>query len=237
VDGLKQWGVVLVFVIVVATFSLLLPTTFPTTRNLVNILNNSPALVLFATAATLALILGEFDLSFPAVADLVSVSVGVLVTTFGWKSGLGALGSAALGIGVGAAIGVINGLLIAKAFVPSFVATLAVGSIAAGCELAMQSWISGGAKQISQIVLPPFIQTLATPACRTRRSNGAFSSRSPSPRRSGCGAGARWRDGAPTPSAEIRWALISPACQSRRCASWGCDARRGLGARRRVHGS
>ena len=160
VDGLKQWGVVLVFLVVVATFSILLPATFPTSRNVINILNNSTALVLFSTAATLALILGEFDLSFPAVADLVSVSVGVLVTTFAWKSEWGVLGAAALGVGVGAAIGLINGVLIAKAFVPSFVATLAVGSIAAGCELAAQSWISGGAKQISQIVLPQLIQSL-----------------------------------------------------------------------------
>ena len=75
VDGLKQWGVVLVFVAVVVIFAVLLPATFLTTRNAVNILNNSPTLVLFATAATLSLILGEFDLSFPAVADLVAVTV------------------------------------------------------------------------------------------------------------------------------------------------------------------
>ncbi len=160
VDGLKQWGVVLVFALVVATFSFLLPSTFPTTRNAINVLNNSSALVLFSTAATLALILGEFDLSFPAVADLVAVGVGVLVTTFGWRSEVGVVGAVALGLLAGALIGLINGVLIAKAFVPSFVATLAVGSIAAGCELSVQSWIQGGAKQISQIVLPPLVQAL-----------------------------------------------------------------------------
>jgi ribose/xylose/arabinose/galactoside ABC-type transport system permease subunit len=160
VDGLKQWGVVLVFGVIVVTFSILLPSTFASWRNVVNILNNSSALVLFATAATLALVLGEFDLSFPAVADLVAVGVGVLVTSFGWNSGLGVVGALLLGILVGAAIGVMNGLFIATAFVPSFVATLAVGSIAAGCELATQSWIQGGAKQISQIVLPPLVQNL-----------------------------------------------------------------------------
>jgi ribose transport system permease protein len=160
VDGLKQWGVVIVFVVLVFAFSFLLPQTFPTVRNAINILNNSSALVLFSTAATLALILGEFDLSFPAVADLVAVGVGVLVTSFGWKSGFGALSAVLLGLAAGGLVGVINGLLIAKAFVPSFVATLAVGSIAAGCELATQGWIQGGAKQISQIVLPPLVQSL-----------------------------------------------------------------------------
>jgi ribose transport system permease protein len=159
-DGIKQWGVVLVFAIVVVTFSILLPNTFPSGRNVINILNNSPSLVLFATAATLALILGEFDLSFPAVADLVAVGVGVLLTTFAWKSDWGVAGALAAGLLVGALIGFVNGVLIAKAFVPSFVATLAVGSIALGSELATQSWIQGGAKQISQIVLPPLVQSL-----------------------------------------------------------------------------
>src|SRR6202034_4137184 len=51
VDGLKQWGVVLVFVGLVICFSVLLPDTFLTTRNAINILNNSPALILFATGA------------------------------------------------------------------------------------------------------------------------------------------------------------------------------------------
>ncbi len=160
VDGVKQWGVVLVFVIVVLSFSWLLPSTFASWRNVVNILNSSSSLVLFATAATMALVLGEFDLSFPAVADLVAVGAGVLVTTLGWKSGFGIAGALLAGLAAGAIIGLVNGVLIAKAFVPSFVATLAVGSIAAGSELATQSWIQGGAKQISQIVLPPLVQQI-----------------------------------------------------------------------------
>jgi len=107
VDGLKQWGVVLVFVGVVICFSVLLPDTFLTSRNAINILNNSPALILFATGATLALILGEFDLSFPAVADLVAVSVGVLVTSFTWSSGASLCAAMAVGLGCGALVGTI----------------------------------------------------------------------------------------------------------------------------------
>jgi ribose transport system permease protein len=162
VDGLKQWGVVLVFAAVVVIFAALLPTTFLTTRNVVNILNNSPTLVLFATAATLSLILGEFDLSFPAVADLVAVAVGVLVTTFAWNGGASLVAALVIGIACGAVVGIANGLFIAKAFVPSFVTTLAIGSIATGLELSIQGWITGGAKQISQIVLPAQMQWLGS---------------------------------------------------------------------------
>ena len=86
VDGLRQWGIVIVFAAIVVTFSWLRPTTFMTFQNVVNVVNNSSSLLLFAMAATLALAIGEFDLSFVAVADLVAVLVGVLVTGFGWTS-------------------------------------------------------------------------------------------------------------------------------------------------------
>jgi ribose/xylose/arabinose/galactoside ABC-type transport system permease subunit len=47
----------------------------------------------------LALSIGEFDLSFVAVADL----VGVLVTSFGWTSSFGIAGALVLGLVCGAA--------------------------------------------------------------------------------------------------------------------------------------
>src|ERR1700749_5120840 len=72
VHGLRQWGIVIVFVAIVVTFSFLRPTTFMTLQNVVNVVNNSSSLLLFALAATLALAIGEFDLSFVAVADLVA---------------------------------------------------------------------------------------------------------------------------------------------------------------------
>ena len=97
VDGLRQWGIVIVFVAIVVTFSFLRPTTFMTFQNVINVVNNSSSLLLFALAATLALAIGEFDLSFVAVADLVAVLIGVVVTSFGWTSGFGIAGALALG--------------------------------------------------------------------------------------------------------------------------------------------
>lgn len=159
-DGLKKWGLVIVFVALVVIFSILEPATFPSARNAVNILNNAAPLILLSMAATVALIIGEFDLSFPAVADLVSVVVGVLVTTFSMNAGLGLVGAVALGVLIAVAIGALNGFLVAKVFVPSFVATLAIGSIAGGLELATQGGIGMGMKQISKIVLPPTLQQI-----------------------------------------------------------------------------
>lgn len=159
-DGLKKWGLVIVFVLIVITFSILEPNTFPTARNAVNIINNAAPLIFLSLAATMALIVGEFDLSFPNVADLVTVIIGVLVTTYGMNSGLGIVGAVLIGMLVAMVFGAINGFFVAKAFIPSFVATLAVGSIAGGLELASQGGIGMGMKQISQIVLPPALQEL-----------------------------------------------------------------------------
>ncbi|MGH1369518.1 MAG: ABC transporter permease [Maritimibacter sp.] len=159
-DGLKKWGLVIVFGALVLIFSILEPVTFLSGRNAINILNNSAPLILLSLAATVALTIGEFDLSFPNVADLVGVVVGVLVTSYGFSSGMGLLGAVAIGFLVAAAIGALNGFLVAKVFVPSFVATLAIGSIAGGFELASQAGIGNGMKQISQIVLPPLLQDI-----------------------------------------------------------------------------
>src|SRR6202008_5137060 len=52
VDGLRQWGIVIVFVAIVVTFSFLRPTTFMTFQNVINVVNNSSSLLLFALAAT-----------------------------------------------------------------------------------------------------------------------------------------------------------------------------------------
>ena len=126
----------------------------------------------------------------------------------------------AVGLAFGAAIGAINGLFVAKAFVPSFVTTLAVGSIAAGLELATQAWIGGGQKQISQIVLPADrAGARLGDRLRRRRSNGPSSC--PSARRRGLAphCGARRPAGRPMRSAAIRWPPISPALRSPRCAS------------------
>lgn len=161
-DEFKKWGLVIVFALIVLTYSILTPETFLSSRNLVNILNNSAPLVLFSLAATMALIIGEFDLSFPAVGDLTTIIVGIMVTTFGWTSGLGMLGAVIVGMLCALVFGLVNGFLVAKVFVPSFVATLAIGSVAGGLELAAQGWIGGGMKQISQIVLPPALQQLGT---------------------------------------------------------------------------
>ena len=149
IDGLKEWGLPIVFAAILITFSILRPSTFMTAQNAINVINNSSSLLLFSLAATLSLVIGEFDLSFVAVADLVGILVGILVTSYGWTSGAAILCALVFGLVCGAAIGIVNGLFVAKAFVPSFVTTLAVGSIAAGLELALQGGIYA-ARQIDK---------------------------------------------------------------------------------------
>ncbi len=69
--------------------------------------------------------IGAFDLSVGAVLGLAAVLVTWLQARFGVPPGLAILAT----IGVGAAVGTVNGLLVTKLRVNSFIATLAMASI------------------------------------------------------------------------------------------------------------
>jgi ribose transport system permease protein len=110
--------------------------------------------MIFGAVVTLVLTVNEFDLAFPYIADSTSVIVGVLVTTTALKSGALLAVAVLIGIGMGLVGGGVSGAVVARGRIPSFVATLAIGSVFGGIELAMQSHIAQGAVQISALTLP-----------------------------------------------------------------------------------
>jgi ribose transport system permease protein len=92
--------------------------------------SNSIALVV-ALGALLPLMVGEFDLSVGANVELSSVLVAVLVGQHGWSLTTAAI----VAVLVGALTGLVNGVLVAVTGMSSFIATLAVSSLAAGLSL------------------------------------------------------------------------------------------------------
>jgi ribose transport system permease protein len=92
--------------------------------------SNSIALVV-ALGALIPLMVGEFDLSVGAVVELTSILVAVLAAHHGWSLATAVVA----GILLGAAIGLVNGVLVAFVGMSSFIATLAVSSLAAGLSL------------------------------------------------------------------------------------------------------
>jgi len=102
---------------------------FLTGPNLLNVLLASSVTVLLASGQTFVILLGEIDLSVGAVLALSGTTTAIVLQSQPLAVGLAA------GLGVGALGGLINGLLVTKLRMPSFIATLASTSAFAGLAL------------------------------------------------------------------------------------------------------
>lgn len=100
---------------------------FSALQNLSNVVARSSFMALLGLGFGMALLVAELDLSFANLCSLCAVTVGWLV-----QGGHSPEVAVAAGLAVGTAAGVINGLLVTKARVPSLIATLATASIANG---------------------------------------------------------------------------------------------------------
>jgi ribose transport system permease protein len=123
---LAKYGTIIGLAIMIAVFSFLAPVAFPTFSNFVNVLNQASLGIIIAGGLTVAVIVGELDLSIGFSASF----LGVLVT------GLIAIIAVLL---VGALIGLINGLIVTKIGVNSVIATLGTGTIIVGLNFAYSS--------------------------------------------------------------------------------------------------
>jgi ribose transport system permease protein len=133
---LANYGLILVFAVVVAAFSIATPETFFTTQNAKTIATGNAVVAILALAAMLPLIVGQFDLS-------VGFQLGLAQTLcagFMLKQGMPAAEAAMLTVIAGAVFGGANALLVLWVRIDSFIATLATGTIA----LAISQWYSKG---------------------------------------------------------------------------------------------
>jgi ribose transport system permease protein len=129
----ERWTLVIAFVGAFAFFAAARPNTFLTWNNVRAILDDSSVLCVLAVGVTAVLVLGEFDLSVGFVVGM-TAAAGVSVMAFhGWP----AWAAVVVAIAAGVVAGTANGLSVAFIRIPSFIATLALGSIAGAIELAI----------------------------------------------------------------------------------------------------
>lgn len=102
---------------------------FFTSSNLLAIALTASITALLAIGETFVIILGEIDLSVGAMLGFTAVITAMVLPHGGLVMGLAA------GLGAGAGAGLINGLLVTKVNMPSFIATLASLSILSGLTL------------------------------------------------------------------------------------------------------
>src|SRR5512143_3154821 len=109
-------------------FSILSP-HFLTASNLTNVLVQSAPLLILAAGQTFALLMGGLDLSQGSIVSLVSVVTAGVMMRHSLPLG------AAAGLGVGAVVSLVNGLLIGRAGIQPFIVTLGTLYITAGLAM------------------------------------------------------------------------------------------------------
>ena len=127
-----KYGTLIGMIIMLAAFSMLKPRAFPTPTNLINILNQASLTAIIAGGITLALIVGEMDLSIGYTASLAGVLVTGLIVGQKFPIWLAIITV----ILIGAFVGYINSVIVTKLKVNSVIATLGTGSIVQGITFA-----------------------------------------------------------------------------------------------------
>jgi len=151
-DLLANYGLIFVFALVLVVFSAVRPDTFLSSGNIGNLLTSQSVTALLAFAVMLPLATGRFDLS-------VGYHVGmaqVLAIGFQVNNGLSWPVAALLVVAIGAGVGVVNGMLVTRFKIDSFIATMGMGSLLYG----VSNWYTGG-QQIAGFNLPDGFSNLS----------------------------------------------------------------------------
>lgn len=119
IRALRLYGTLIGFLAIVVFFSVQLPGTFLTARNLINITQQISMLAVVASSMTLVMVMNDFDLSVGSMASLAGVVAAVLFS-LGYPIAVG-VGAALL---VGVLGGLFNGVLVSIFGILPFVATL-----------------------------------------------------------------------------------------------------------------
>ncbi len=134
---LARYGTIIGLLAMIVAFSFLSPRAFPTLGNFTNVLNQASLAMIIAGGLTLAVVVGELDLSIGFAASL----HGILVTGLIVGNGLPIALAIAIVVALGALIGLVNGLIVTKAKVNSVIATLGVGTILTGLAFAYSAGV------------------------------------------------------------------------------------------------
>ena len=136
--SLRAWGPLIALVVLSICFASVDP-GFATAQNLQTIANRAAIPLVLAVGMTFVILQGSIDLSLEGVMAASSLTFAMTVLNSRTGLDLGALGILA-GMGVGAAFGLVSGLVVTKLRVPSFMVTLGIWSVSMGFAMLL----SGG---------------------------------------------------------------------------------------------
>jgi ribose transport system permease protein len=150
-DVAQRYGLVAVWIVVIAVFGLLKPESFLTSGNFSTIFGSQAVLVVLTLGLIIPMTTGDFDLSIAFNLTLCSMVIAVLNVNHHVPIGLAIL----LALLVGAAVGLLNGVIITFFAIDAIIVTLGVGTLLGGVTL----WISDSTtiSGVSQSLVKPVI--------------------------------------------------------------------------------
>lgn len=130
----KNISAIYVFIILFVVFALWVPATFLRLQTWTALLDSQAVTAVIAVGLVVALSAGTFDLAIGAEVGFGSIILAWLLV----RVGISEVPALFLAVGAGAIVGLANGLLIVRAKIDSFIATLGMSSIL----LAVIAWVS-----------------------------------------------------------------------------------------------
>ena len=124
---LQSYGTVLALAVIVAAFSIIRPDKFCTLTNFINITRQISLLVMISLGATLVMSVNEFDLSVGSMASLGGIIAALLAV-----KGLPMVVCFLVPVVLSFFIGLLNGWVVARFRVMSFITTLGMSTILSG---------------------------------------------------------------------------------------------------------
>ena len=156
--AVSVWGLLILLILLLIVFSLLKPDTFPTYFNIRSILNNKSVQALLALAVFIPMTANHFDLSAGFNLGISQVlAIGLQGQGLPWQAAVLAV------LLMGALVGLINGILVTRIKIDSFIATLGTGTVLYG----LNAWYTGG-QQVLADLPPPFL-AISGASARSRR--------------------------------------------------------------------
>ncbi|MDB4224369.1 ABC transporter permease [Granulosicoccus sp.] len=140
--SIPVYGLVILMMILIITFSLLLPDTFPTLLNVRSIISDKAIIALLSLAAMIPMVTGKIDLTVGYGIVLWHVlAISLQIMGVPWPV------ACILVLFMGAFVGFLNGVLVEVAKIDSFIATLGTGTVL----YALALWHTGGRQVVSAL--------------------------------------------------------------------------------------
>src|SRR6516165_91498 len=137
------WNLAVLLVLLIVVFAILKGDTFLTAFTFQSMVNSRSINALIALAVMIPLASNNFDLSVASILGISQVLANGLQTQQGIAWPL----ASALCVLLGAAVGLINGLLVTRAKINSFIATLGSGTLLLG----INQWYTGGRQVVGDL--------------------------------------------------------------------------------------